>query len=103
VVRGNIRFGLYLGTTDVNGRRCHSLAFVDKDIDWQIWIDTGPQLTPCKLVISYTTQPSQPQFSAVFTEWNFAPRIAKPVFTPELPAGTEKVPFASVVASANPR
>jgi hypothetical protein len=102
-VRGNIQFGLYLGVTNVNGERCHDLAFVEKDIDWQIWIDTGPQLTPCKLVITYITRPSQPQFSAVFSNWNFAPRIARPVFTPELPAGTEKIPFAPVVASANPQ
>lgn len=95
----NLRFGLYLGTSQVNGRACYSLAFVAKDIDWQIWIDTGPQLTPCKLVITYKTEPSQPQFTAVFTEWNFSPRIADPVFTPDLPLSAEKIPFAPVVAS----
>jgi hypothetical protein len=100
-VHGNIQFGLYLGVTNVNGERCHNLAFVEKDIDWQIWIDTGPQLTPCKLVITYKTHPSQPQFSAVFTDWNFYPRIAATVFTPELPAGARKIQFAPVVASAN--
>ena len=98
-VRGNVQFGVYLGQTNVNGRACHSLAFVEKNIDWQIWVDTGPQLTPCKIVITYKTQPSQPQFSAVFSDWNFAPRIAEPVFTPDLPQGLEKVPFAPVVAS----
>jgi hypothetical protein len=97
----NIQFGLYLGATDVNGRRCESLGFVEKDIDWQIWIDTGPQLVPCKLVITYKTQPSQPQFSAVFTDWNFSPRIAEPIFTPSLPPGAEKIPFAPVVANAS--
>jgi hypothetical protein len=100
-VHGNIQFGLYLGVTSVNGERCYNLAFVEKDIDWQIWIDTGPQLTPCKLVITYKTHPSQPQFSAVFTDWNFYPRIAAAVFTPELPAGARKIQFAPVVASAN--
>jgi hypothetical protein len=98
---GHIQFGLDLGPTDVNGRRCESLAFVEEDIDWQIWIDSGPQLTPCKLVITYKSQPSQPQFSAVFSDWNFNPRIAEPVFTPSVPPGTEKIPFAPVVASAN--
>ena len=48
-----MRYGFDLGLNDVNGRRCHVLAFVEKDSDWQIWIDTGPQLTPCKLVITY--------------------------------------------------
>ena len=93
-VRGDIQFGLDLGITQVNGRECESLAFVGKDIDWQIWIDTGPQLAPCKLVITYKTQPSQPQFSAVFSDWNFAPRIADSVFTPDLPPGAKQIQFA---------
>jgi hypothetical protein len=41
-VQGNLQFGVDLGTTEMNGRTCRSLAFVAKDVDWQIWIDTGP-------------------------------------------------------------
>jgi hypothetical protein len=102
-VRRNLQYGVYLGLNDVNGRSCHTLAFQEQDIDWQIWIDTGPQLTPCKLVITYKTQPAQPQFTAVFTDWNFAPRIAEPVFTADVPPGAEKIPFAPVVARAVPK
>jgi hypothetical protein len=98
-VRGNIEYGFDLGQSDVNGRTCRTLAFVEKDIDWQIWIENGPQLTPCKLVITYKNQPSQPQFTAVFKDWDFAPRIAESVFTSELPPGTEKIPFATVTAA----
>jgi hypothetical protein len=95
-VRGNVQYGFDLGETDVNGRSCHALAFVEKDIDWQIWIDDGTQTIPCKLVITYKMQPSQPQFTAVFTDWDFAPRIAAPVFTPEVPTGLVKIPFATM-------
>jgi hypothetical protein len=98
-VRGNIQYGFDLGQSNVNDRTCRTLAFVEKDIDWQIWIENGPQPTPCKLVITYKNQPAQPQFTAVFSDWNFAPRIAEPVFTPELPPGTEKIPFATVTAA----
>ena len=98
-VGGNLQYGFDLGMTDVNGRSCHALAFVEKDIDWQIWIDGGPQLIPCKLVISYKTQPAQPQFTAMFTDWDFAPRIAAPVFTQELPAGLQQIPFETVSAA----
>jgi hypothetical protein len=85
-----------LGVTQVNGRSCRTLAFVGKDVDWQIWIGPATQPTPCKLVITYKTHPSQPQFSAVFTDWDFTPRIAASAFTPELPPGIKKVPFANV-------
>jgi hypothetical protein len=103
IVRGNLQYGFDLGQNDVNGRSCRTLAFVEKDIDWQIWIENGPQLTPCKLVITYKTHPAQPQFSAVFSDWDFSPRIAEPVFTPELPLGTQKVPFETVSAAASPK
>ena len=98
-VHGNIQYGFDLGQTDVNGRNCRALAFVEEDIDWQIWIENGPQPTPCKLVITYKNQPSQPQFTAVFCNWGFSPRIDQAVFTPELPPGIEKIPFATVTAS----
>jgi hypothetical protein len=98
-VRGNVEFGFYLGLNNVDGRDCHTLAFVNKEIDWQIWIQAGPQPIPCKLVITYKTMPSQPQFSAVFTDWDFDPRIAEAVFAPMLPAGVQKIPFATVSAA----
>jgi hypothetical protein len=98
-VRGNIQYGFDLGPNDVNGQTCRTLAFVGKDIDWQIWIANGPQPTPCKLVITYKNEPSQPQFTAVFGDWDFAPRIDKAVFTPELPPGTQKIPFATVAVA----
>jgi hypothetical protein len=98
-MQGNIQYGFDLGTNQINGRSCRTLAFVGKDIDWQIWIDAGPQLIPCKLVITYRSLPSQPQFSAVFTDWDFDPRIAGPVFTPQLPAGTQKIAFRTVASA----
>jgi hypothetical protein len=94
-----VQFGFDLGANDVNGQSCRTFAFVERDIDWQIWINAGPQIVPCKLVITYKTRPSQPQFIAVFSDWDFAPRIAAPVFTPTPPADLVKVPFDSVTAN----
>jgi hypothetical protein len=92
-LRDGVRYGVYLGTSEVGGRECHSLAFVDSRIDWQIWIDTGPRPTPCKLVITYLTRPGKPQFGAVFSDWDFAPRIAPARFVADLDPGAVKVPF----------
>jgi hypothetical protein len=99
--RRKVQYGIYLGINDVNGRSCHTLAFVEQEIDWQIWIDTGPQLIPCKLVITYKSQPGQPQFIAIFADWNLAPGIAEAIFTPELPSGTERILFLPAVAATN--
>jgi hypothetical protein len=100
-VRDSIQYGFSLGVTEINRRSCRALAFVEKDVDWQIWIYTGPQRVPCKIVITYKKNPAQPQFSAVFTDWDFEPRIASSSFTPELPADTQAVPFENVTAATN--
>ena len=99
VMRENVQYGLDLGLNNVGGTPCRTFAFVQEGVDWQIWISEGPQLTPCKVLITYKAEPSQPQFSAVFKDWDFSPRIAEPVFTPLLPPGTERVPFKTVTAT----
>jgi hypothetical protein len=96
---GDMIYSTDLGLTEVNGRNCRALAFVGKDIDWEIWIGPATQPTPCKVVITYKTHPSQPQFSAVFTDWDFAPRVPVSAFTPDLPPGVRKVPFSSVTSA----
>jgi hypothetical protein len=96
---GRVIYSADLGVTQVNGRSCRALAFVEQDIDVEIWIGPATQPTPCKVVITYKTHPSQPQFSAVFTDWDFAPRVPLSAFTPELPPGIRKVPFSSVTSA----
>lgn len=102
-LRGTVQYGFATGDTQINGRTCRGLAFVEKYIDWQIWIDSGPQPVPCKVVITYKNNPSLPQFSAVFSDWDFAPRIAASTFTPDLPPGTQKISFATATASTSAR
>jgi hypothetical protein len=102
-LRGNIQYGFTIGNAEINGRTCSGLAFVEKHIDWQIWVDTGLQRVPCKLIITYKNNPSLPQFSAVFSDWDFTPRIAASAFTPDLPAGTQAIPFMTATANASPK
>ena len=102
-LRGSMQYGFVTGDAQINGRTCRGLAFVEKHIDWQIWIDTGPQLVPCKLVITYKNNQAFPQFSAIFSDWNFAPRVAAATFMPDLPPGTQNIPFATARANVGSR
>jgi hypothetical protein len=102
-VRDTIQYGFTTGDAEINGRTCSGLAFVGKHIDWQIWIDTGPQRVPCKLIITYKNSASLPQFTAVFSNWDFNPRIAASTFTPDLPAGTQAIPFMTATANPSPK
>jgi len=99
VLKGKALFGLYVGMSMVDGQRCHHLAFVDKYIDWQIWIEDGKQLVPRKLLITYKTIPGAPQFTAVLSEWDFATRLPDALFAATLPAGAKKIQFVKLAKS----
>lgn len=92
-LKRHAQFGIYLGLHDVDGTRCHHLAFVDKQVDWQVWIEDGTQTVPRKLVVTYKTLPGSPQFVAVLSEWRFDERFAETIFTPKIPGGVMKIDF----------
>lgn len=92
-LRQNLLFGFYVGATEVEGVRCHHLAFVEQNIDWQIWIEDGTQWVPRKLVITYKTIPGAPQFAAVLSDWDFATRPPDALFTAQLPAEASRISF----------
>ena len=93
ILKPHAQFGLYLGEHVVNGVRCHHLAFVDKTIDWQIWVEDGTEVVPCKVLITYKSLPESPQFEAVFSDWDFGARLIDAQFTPKVPPDATKIEF----------
>jgi len=85
--------GVVIGDSKINGQACKHLAFVEKYIDWQIWISEGAQALPCKLVITYKTLPGGPQYEAEFHDWAINPTFDASAFTPVLPKGAEQIEF----------
>src|SRR5262245_14862174 len=94
-LRKNVLFGFRVGETQVDGVRCQQLAFVERNIDWQIWVEDGTQWVPRKLVITYKTLPGAPQFSAVLSDWDLATRPPDALFTPQVPDSAERISFLS--------
>lgn len=88
-------FGAYLGTSAIDGVRCHHLAFVDASIDWQIWVEDGTQIVPRRFVITYKNRPGSPQFEADLSEWNFSERLPDVLFDPMIPADAVKVDLST--------
>ena len=85
--------GFVVGNSPVNGTVCRHLAFVDRQIDWQIWIENGKMPLPRKLVITYKTLPGSPQYSATLSDWDFATRLPDRLFQPDVPANAVRIPF----------
>jgi hypothetical protein len=94
----NVESGFYVGLHDIEGVRCHHLAFVQKNIDWQIWIEDGKQMVPRKFIITYKTIPASPQYSAVLSEWDLDAHLPDALFNINLTSteNFEKIEFVTV-------
>jgi hypothetical protein len=85
--------GTVLGKAVIEGVRCDHLAFRAPQVDWQIWIQEGPQPLPRRMVITTLDLPNAPQFSVTVTQWNLAPTFDADTFTFTPQAGVKQVDF----------
>jgi hypothetical protein len=95
----NVLAGIYVGPGDVNGVDCQHLAFVEKYIDWQIWIEDGKEPIPRKVVITYKTMPNSPQYIAILSDWNFEKSLPDSLFSADLPKDAKHIDFMRVKSS----
>jgi hypothetical protein len=83
--------GKYFGIAPVLGVLCHHLAFTQENVDWQVWIEDGPQPLIRKFVITQKNEPGAPEFTALITRWNVSDRIADSDFIFNQPKGAAKI------------
>ena len=83
--------GRLLGTSSVEGMECHHLAFEGKAIDWQIWIQTGDQPLPRKIVITYKTSEGAPRYRCTIDNWDLSPTFSASLFEFRAPQGTTRL------------
>jgi hypothetical protein len=87
----NVTSGTDIGPTMVLGVQCEHLAFSQPDIDWQIWIQTGPRPVPRKMVITYKDEEGSPQYTTLLSNWDFLTKLPDFVFTFDPPANASKI------------
>jgi hypothetical protein len=83
--------GADYGLAPVLGVNCHHLAFTQTNIDWQVWIQDGPQPLIRKLVITHKNEEGAPEFTALITRWDLTERISDSDFVFEPPRGAGKI------------
>jgi hypothetical protein len=92
---GQVQRGVYLGIHEAAGVPCHHLSFEQATIDWQLWIDAGPDPLPRKLVIAYKTEDEVPQYSVTIHKWNVKADLPEALFQFTPPAGAKRVEIAA--------
>lgn len=99
----NVTSGSDIGPVTVMGVPCEHLAFTQEKIDWQVWIQTGPRPVPRKFVITYKDEPDSPQYTAIFSNWDFNTELPDFVFKFEPPPGASKIPVKEIRAENKPQ
>jgi hypothetical protein len=88
--------GTDLGPVTVLGVTCEHLVFSRGAIDWQIWIEQGAKPVPRKIVITYKDEEGSPQYTAIFSNWDFVNKLPDFLFTFEPPSGASKIDVAEI-------
>jgi len=83
----------YIGVHDVEGTLAHHIAILGERADLQLWIQKDGQPLPLKLVVTYKSTPSAPQYEAVLMDWELDAKVAASTFEPDLPDGAQKIEF----------
>jgi len=89
----NLQYGLYIGFSDVEGVPAHHVLLSSDTADWQFWIDAGETPLPLKIVVTDTTEPSEPQKTFLFTDWDLAADLPDSMFTPDIPEDSALAAF----------
>ena len=92
-----VRGGVLVGDSTIDGAECDHLAFRQATIDWQLWVEKGAKPVPRKIVITTRYSVGDPQYQAVM-RWNLQPKIDKSTFVFTPPKDTNEIPFSNPAA-----
>jgi hypothetical protein len=96
VLTESVLEGKHIGQGVIDGVECEHLAFRAREVDWQIWIQTGPNPIPRKYVITSRAVTGGPQYTLRIKEWRANPQVAPDIFTFKAPEGTRKIDFGEL-------
>jgi hypothetical protein len=91
ILMEQVTSGRVVGHETVGGLKANHLAFEGDEVDWQIWIQEGPQPVPLRFVITTKTVRGRPQFSVQLSNWQLQPTLVETMFQFQPPAGATSV------------
>ncbi len=90
--------GRDIGPVTVLGTPCEHLAFSLGRVDWQIWIEDGMKPVPRKIIITYKDEEGTPEYTAIFSNWDFQTKLPDFLFVFEPPSGVSKIDVEEIKA-----
>jgi hypothetical protein len=91
ILTEQVKSGQFIGRETVNGVAANHLAFEGEEVDWQIWIQDGPEPLPVRFVITTKTMKEQPEFTVQLSHWEPQAQIDDATFQFKPPQGAKAV------------
>lgn len=86
----------FVGNSMIQGTQCDHIAFRTDDVDGQVWIANIQLPYPKKIVLTYKNEEAEPQFWAVFNNWDFKSEIKDSKFMPGNLSEYEEIIFSPI-------
>lgn len=85
---------LYVGESNVRGIPSHHLSFDGKDVQIQVWVATGKEPLPLKIIFTQKNLEGSPQWTAYLSDWKTDPHLQDALFKFTPTEGVKKIKFA---------
>jgi hypothetical protein len=102
ILTEHVQRGTYVGLHHVGTVKCHHLAFRQKNIDWQIWIQAGSKPLPRKMVITHKRVAGGPQYTARLSKWDVSLKLGESMFEFQPPEDARKIDLDKLLGAAGP-
>jgi len=86
--------------TSILGKPAHHIAGSTGNVDFQVWVGSGKEPLPYRIVLTYRDAPGQPQFRASFSDWDLSPWTMSSTFEPKIAKGAKRIAFVAQVKAA---
>jgi hypothetical protein len=80
-----------LGLTEIDEKECFHIAGTNDDFTYQLWIANDGSFLPIKMAIVYTNKTANPQYEALFQNWNLNPVLEDSMFNFIVPTDARKI------------
>jgi hypothetical protein len=96
----DVRGGILVGESTIDGVASDHLAFRQANVDWQLWVEQGDRPLPRKILITTRYEVGDPQYQAIL-HWDLKPRIRSSTFEFAPPKGVTEIPLDTVASTEN--
>jgi len=100
VMSKEVTYAAHVSESVVNGVVCDHYAYMEPNVDWEIWIQKGDNALPLRLAMTYKQAKDSPHFLIEFFDWQLNPKLTAKTFVFNKPKDAVQAEFGYYQAEA---